>query len=109
LLVLFFVASVFMLFAGDDFILQVTGVFARIRSGVTLAADCGDAYRSNLLRDNGGGGDRGSEGHKCRSIRRLQLLRVKNPKGLTAYLQAIGRRNTDRMDKRQAGDSAATA
>jgi hypothetical protein len=33
---------------GDAFIIQVQGVFTRICSGVTLAADCGGAYRSNL-------------------------------------------------------------
>jgi hypothetical protein len=38
---LFFDASVFELFVGDVFILQVTGVFTRIRSGATAVADCG--------------------------------------------------------------------
>jgi hypothetical protein len=37
-----------MLLDGDAFILQVQGVFTRIRSGATLAADCSGAYRSNL-------------------------------------------------------------
>jgi hypothetical protein len=64
--VLFFAVLVFMLLLRDDFILQVTGVFTRIRSGATLAADCGGAYRSNLLR--GGGGGREAEGDICRSV-----------------------------------------
>jgi hypothetical protein len=45
---IFFLASVFVLLDGDAFIIQVQGVFTRICSGVTLAADCGGAYRSNL-------------------------------------------------------------
>jgi hypothetical protein len=39
---LFFIAPVFKLFAGDVFILQVTGVFTRIRSG---AAEVGRLRR----------------------------------------------------------------
>jgi hypothetical protein len=46
--VLFFPALILMLLDGDAFILQVQGVFTRIRSGATLAADCSGAYRSNL-------------------------------------------------------------
>jgi hypothetical protein len=35
---------------GEAFILQVQGVFTRIRSGATLVMDGGDASRSILLR-----------------------------------------------------------
>jgi hypothetical protein len=66
--VFLFAAPVFMLLARDVFILQVMGVFTCIRSGTTLEADCGGAYRSALLRDGGGGGDREAEGHKCKCV-----------------------------------------
>jgi hypothetical protein len=56
--IFFFAALVFMLLAGDNFILQVTDVFTRIRSGAPLAVDCGGACRSNLMRNGGGGGSR---------------------------------------------------
>jgi hypothetical protein len=41
-----FFLTVFVLLDGDGFILQVHGVFTRIRSGATLAALGGDALRS---------------------------------------------------------------
>jgi hypothetical protein len=37
--------------------------------GATLAADCGDTYRSNLLCGGGGGGSSEAEGLRFRSIR----------------------------------------
>jgi hypothetical protein len=55
-----------MILDGDDFILQVTSVFTRIRSGAPLEVDCGSAYRSNLL--HGGGSTSGAEGLRSRSI-----------------------------------------
>jgi hypothetical protein len=61
---LFFDVSVFKLLAGDVFIHQVIGVFTRIRSGATPAADYGGAYRLDLLR----GDNKGVEGHKCRCV-----------------------------------------
>jgi hypothetical protein len=74
-----------MLLAGDDLILQVMGVFTRIRSGTTQVADYGDTSRSNLVRGGGSGGSRAAEGHRCRSIQWLQLRGMKIPKGLNAY------------------------
>jgi hypothetical protein len=88
--VLFFVVLVFMLLVGDDLILQVTGVFTSIHPGATLAADCGGAYRSNLLHGGDGSSRRAAEGHMCRSIRCLQLRGMKNPKGLNAYYKLSG-------------------
>jgi hypothetical protein len=41
---LFFPTSVFMLFDGEDFILQVQRVFTRIRSGDPLEASSGGAH-----------------------------------------------------------------
>jgi hypothetical protein len=35
-------------FDGDGFILQVHGVFMRIRSGATVVVSCGDALESTL-------------------------------------------------------------
>jgi hypothetical protein len=58
-----------MLLDGDAFILQVTGVFTRIRLGATLVANCDDAYRSKLLRGDGGGSSSEAGGLRCRSIR----------------------------------------
>jgi hypothetical protein len=43
---LLFFPAVFVLLDGDEFILQVHGVFTRIRSGATLAALGGGALRS---------------------------------------------------------------
>jgi hypothetical protein len=45
---LFFPSAVFVIFDGDDFILQVHGVFTRIRSGATVVASYGDAPGSKL-------------------------------------------------------------
>jgi hypothetical protein len=44
--VLHFFPAVFALLDGDGFILQMNGVFTRIRSGATLAALGGGAFRS---------------------------------------------------------------
>jgi hypothetical protein len=46
--VLFFLPAAFAIFDGDDFILQVHGVFMRIRSGAAVVASCGDAPGSKL-------------------------------------------------------------
>jgi hypothetical protein len=79
--------------AGDVFILQVTGVFTRIRSGATLAADCGGAYRSDLLC-----GGSGAEGHKCRCVWQRQLLGVKTLRGSTfIYNPSRNARLTNRL------------
>jgi hypothetical protein len=40
---LFFDQPVFEVFGGDVFIVEVTGVFTRIRLGATPVADCGGA------------------------------------------------------------------
>jgi hypothetical protein len=93
--VLFFAAPFFMLLAGDDFILQVMGVFTRICSGATLAADCDEAYRFDLLCGDSGCGSRGVEGHKCRCIWQRQPLGVKTLKGSAFIYKAIERRTTD--------------
>jgi hypothetical protein len=57
---LFFHAPIFELLDRDAFILQVQGVFTRIRSGATLVMDGGSAPGSFLSRD--GSGSRGSAG-----------------------------------------------
>jgi hypothetical protein len=44
-----------MLLDEDSFILQVAGVFSRIRSGVSPEVDYDGAYRFNLLCGSGGG------------------------------------------------------
>jgi hypothetical protein len=80
--VLFFPLLVFTLLYGDAFILQVTGVFTRIRSGATLAVDGGGASRSILLR---GGGGRSSAGESSGAdlFKWLLLSGMKNLKGLS--------------------------
>jgi hypothetical protein len=84
--------------AGDVFILQVTGVFTRIRSGATLAPDYDGTYRSNLLRGGGGGGGRGAEEHKCRCIWQRKLLGVKTLRGSTfIYRPSSDTRLTERI------------
>jgi hypothetical protein len=45
---LFFPSAAFVVFDGDGFILQVHGVFTRIRSGATVVASYGGALRSAL-------------------------------------------------------------
>jgi hypothetical protein len=45
---LFFPPAAFVVFYGDGFILQVHGVFTRIRSGATVVASYGDAPGSTL-------------------------------------------------------------
>jgi hypothetical protein len=45
---LFFPSVAFVVLDGDDFILQVDGVFTRIRSGATLVALGGGALRSTV-------------------------------------------------------------
>jgi hypothetical protein len=45
---LFFPLAVFMLFDGEGFILQVHGVFTRIRSGVTAVATGSGALGSTI-------------------------------------------------------------
>jgi hypothetical protein len=57
---LFFPEPVFKLLDGDTFILQVQGVFTRIRSGAMLVADAGGAPGSPLSR--GSSGSRSSAG-----------------------------------------------
>lgn len=42
---LFFDTPVFLLFAGDPFIVQVTGVFTRIHKGDAVEEDCGGERR----------------------------------------------------------------
>jgi hypothetical protein len=45
---LFFPLAAFVVFDGDGFILQVHGVFTRIRSGAAVVASCGGAPESKL-------------------------------------------------------------
>jgi hypothetical protein len=45
---LFFPPAVFKVFDGEGFILQVHGVFTRIRSGATAVVSCGGALGSTL-------------------------------------------------------------
>jgi hypothetical protein len=46
---LFFPPVAFAVFDGEGFILQVHGVFTRIRSGATVVASCGGALGSTLF------------------------------------------------------------
>jgi hypothetical protein len=46
---LFFPSAVFKAFDGEGFILQVQGVFTRIRSGATVVASCGGAFGSTTF------------------------------------------------------------
>jgi hypothetical protein len=46
-------APVFMLLDGEDFIIQVHGVFTRIRSGASLVASSGDARGSTTTAQQG--------------------------------------------------------
>jgi hypothetical protein len=48
---LFFPPAVFMLFDSEGFILQVHGVFTRIRSGATAVATGGDALGSAIYTE----------------------------------------------------------
>jgi hypothetical protein len=73
-----------MLLVGDDFILQVMGVFTRIRSG--LHRQQTTAARTDLLRCSGGGGGSGEERHKCRCVLTKATAGSENPKGLSVYL-----------------------
>jgi hypothetical protein len=50
-----FFPAVFAVLDGDGFILQVHGIFTRIRSGATLAALGGDALRSTAAAACAGG------------------------------------------------------
>jgi hypothetical protein len=52
---LFFPPAVFVVMDGDGFILQVHGVFTRIRSGATLVALGGGALRSTTAAECAGG------------------------------------------------------
>jgi hypothetical protein len=52
---LLFFPTAFVVLDGDSFILQVHGVFTRIRSGATLAALGGDALRSTAAAACAGG------------------------------------------------------
>jgi hypothetical protein len=93
--VLVFPAPVFELLDGDAFILQVHGVFTRIRSGATLAADCGSASRSNLKHGGGGVGSRAAVEQNVDLFKWLLLRGMKNPKGLNACLKPNMRQYTD--------------
>jgi hypothetical protein len=62
---------------GDGFILQVQGVFTRIRSGATLNALGGGALESTTAAASAGSGF---------ASEWLQLEWVKNPKGFGFYL-----------------------
>jgi hypothetical protein len=46
---LFFPPAAFKVFDGEGFILQVHGVFTRIRSGATVVVSYGGAFRSTIL------------------------------------------------------------
>jgi hypothetical protein len=80
-----------MLLAGNDFILHVTGVFTRIRSGATMAVDHGGMYRSDLLR----GGGRGADEHKCKSVLPTQSMGLKTLRGSASICKVIKRRTAD--------------
>jgi hypothetical protein len=70
-----------MVLDGDGFILQVHGVFTRIRSGATPVALGGGA-----LRSCSGGGVRWRRFLVRICLKWLRLRGVKNPKGFGFYL-----------------------
>jgi hypothetical protein len=88
---LFFPAA-FVDLDGEVFILQVQGVFTRIRSGATLKALGGGALGSTTAAVCAGSGST-SDG-----IKRLQLEWVKNPKGFGFYYKS-NRLHNGRLDK----------
>jgi hypothetical protein len=65
---------------GDGFILQVHGVFTRIRSGATLAALGGGALRSTAVAA-GAGGDSSQDLSEMATA-----VMGENPKGFGFYL-----------------------
>jgi hypothetical protein len=69
---------------GDGFILQVHGVFTRIRSGATAVALSGGALRSTLHSPEAARTSGDFLAKMC--LEWLQLRRVKNPKGFGFYL-----------------------
>jgi hypothetical protein len=80
---LFFPLAAFAVFDGEGFILQVYGVFTRIRSGATAVASYGDALGSTILSAAAvcTGGDFWLD-----PLEWLRMRGVKNPKGFGFYL-----------------------
>jgi hypothetical protein len=69
-----------MVLDGDSFILQVHGIFTRIRSGATPVAMGGGALRSTAVATCAGG-DSGQD-----LFEMATAVWVKNPKGFGFYL-----------------------
>jgi hypothetical protein len=80
---LFFPAPAFKPLDGDGFILQVHGVFTRIRSGATLVASS-DGARG--LAMYGAAAEATVEGILNRYIRAAATAGMENPKGFGVYL-----------------------
>jgi hypothetical protein len=80
---LFFPAPTFEPLDGDDFVLQVHGVFTRIRSGATLVLCSGDA-RWLALYDAAAAAT--MEENSNRFIRVAATAGMENPKGFEVYL-----------------------
>jgi hypothetical protein len=80
---LFFPLAAFAVFDGEGFILQVHGVFTRIRSGATAVASYGGALGSTILSTATvcTGGDFWLD-----PLEWLRMRKVKNPKGFGFYL-----------------------
>jgi hypothetical protein len=80
---LFFPPVAFAVFDGEGFILQVHGVFTRIRSGATAVAPYGGALGSTILSAAAvcTGGDFWLD-----PLEWLQMRGVKNPRGYGFYL-----------------------
>jgi hypothetical protein len=81
---LFFPPPVSRLFDGEGFILQVHGVFTRIRSGATAMATGGGALGSTNYTEVAVCTGGGLQGAIC--FEWLQARGVKNPKGFVFYL-----------------------
>jgi hypothetical protein len=75
-------APVFMLLDGEDFILQVHGVFTRIRSEASLVASSSDARGSATTAQQ-----QGSDGWNGLDLfQQLRMWGMENPKGFSLYL-----------------------
>jgi hypothetical protein len=83
---LFLPAQIFELLDGDAFILQVQGVFTRIRSGAMPVANGGVALGIPLSHATTVLAGWRRRAYQTDLFERLLLRRMKTPKGLWAYL-----------------------
>jgi hypothetical protein len=81
---LFFPPAAFAVFDGEGFILQVHGIFTRIRSGATAVVPYGGALGSTLLSMAAVRAQWRFSSPICWEW--LRMRKVKNPKGFGFYL-----------------------